>query len=219
MLIYGLIIYSHFFLYYPHKYHKNKTNLEKINSINQLKKFNLVTSSTRNKITYPQPINIIIITNKKIERIMKRNQWTECPTFSKQKIKLATLLHSLIKHCPPITDAYFLKNTQDYAYQNNASFQKRDHIRIWKLGKTDEKTIYIGSISKDTYLSIKTHNGWYTPSHAIDKNTDQIRDKFTTELKSHFPTAKIIKDSLGIKIPKEEKKVYHTDGQINIINI
>jgi len=219
LLLYTLILYSHFFLFYPHKYYKNKTNLKKIESISQLKKLDLIISSTKHKTTYPQPINIIIITNKKIKRIMERNSWTECLTFSKNNIRGAVFLTKLIAKCPPMTDAYFQKNAQDHAFQSNAKFHARDHIRFWELGKIDGKTIYLGSISKDTYFSIRKHNGWYTPSHAIDKNMDKIRNTFTEELRSHFPAAKITKEKIGEEITKEQKNYYHTDGQIIIINI
>ncbi len=219
ILTYILIIYIHFFIFYPNKQNKSEINLNNITSINRLRRYKLITSSSKNKRTYTQPINIIIITNKPIQRIMDRNNWQECLTFSKNNIRIPTLLKCILTKCPPMTDAYFQSKPQNYAYQSNAKIQNRDHIRFWELGKINHKKIFISSISKDTNFSIKPHNGIYTPSHSINKNTDEIRNDFTEQLKSHFPNAKITQEPIGIKISKKRKKHYYTDGNINIINL
>jgi hypothetical protein len=219
ILLYLLILYNSIFLFYKNKTHKikNKEDLSKIKTINELKEFELITSSTINKKTYIQPMNIIIKTNKKIKEIMKKDGWIECKFYSKHDIRLITFIKSILKKNPPITDAYFLKNPQDDRFQKDETYSSRDHIRIWKLGKTNKNQLYIAAISLDSSISIRRHNNLFVPSHSINPNVDEIRDKFTKDLKKLYPKSTIKK--LKISKKKNKAKWYFTDGIINLIEI
>lgn len=217
---YAIIVYKSLFIFYKQKPFriKNKTDLSRIKTIQDLKKFELVTTSTIHKKTYIQPLNVIIKTNKKIETVMENDGWKECETYSKHDIKLVTLIKNALHKIPPITDAYFLRNPQYIGLQKDETYTSRNHIRIWKLGKK-EKTMYIGAISLDDKLSIRKHNDLFVPSHSIDPDVDPVRDRFIASLKRLYPKAKTRKIQIGTKRNKGEARWYYTDGKVHEIEI
>jgi len=220
MTVYLLVVYKSLFIFYKQKPFRirDKGDLSIIKTINDLKKHEMLTTSTINKKTYIQPMNIIIKTNKNIETIMKKDGWVECETYSKHYIKLVTLIKNALKKIPPITDAYFLRNPQYIGLQKDETYTSRNHIRIWKLGKK-EKYLYIGAISLDDKLSIRKHNNLFVPSHSIDPDADVTREKFMQTLKKIYPKAKITKFKIGTPKKKGEARWYYTDGAISQIEI
>jgi len=220
-LIYFLIFYAQFFLFYKYRQRrvKIKENLKEVSSLEDLKAIPLIISSSLNKITYAQPINVILITEKNIDKMMQDNGWRPCLTYSKHSIRLVTLLKNIIFNTPPMTDAYFMKNHQHYAFQKNAKLRKRDHIRIWRMGITKNgKTMYAAAISKDTNFSIKLHNNFYSPSHSIDPNVDEIRDEFAKEIIATQKNVKVRKIKLGEKVKRRKMKHYFTNGKVVILD-
>jgi hypothetical protein len=215
---YMILIYSTFFVFYPNFfYNENYTKTENknlIKGLDEITKNDLNAFTSYNKNTYKQPINIIIITEKNIEDIMKKMNWEKVATFSKNDITFLDYISGFIENNLPMTDSYFLNTVQNLAYQKNSKLYRREHVSFWNFKTENNKNIYISSITEDIEFAFKNHHGLLVPSHKIDPNTDKIRDKFKTEIQNNFSEVKIENFKQNIN---QNQKSYYTNGEIILV--
>ncbi len=206
-------------IYFQNNISKNNINIDNfdktfLNNCNNLKTY--YKDNSKNSI---QPINIILYSYQKIEDILKE-KWVKNKIFGKDEIKFKEYIKLFINKTPPMSNVYFLDNSQNFAFQNKSeSFISREHIRFWnfKSKKEEYKNAYVASISKDNGISFQFYNKFITPVHSINQNVDLSRELFKNFLeKTGNFNCKY--NNITCQVKKFTKNIdeqnYFTDGKI-----
>ena len=210
------ILTIYFFYLYPktaESYPEN-TNIKNIEQY--LINFPQFIYSDKVILSYYNPINVVIITEKNIQEIFKNINWIQNKSFAWDNISLKEYFELLQKWQPPISDFYHNNYVQNYQFQNNTGGNiYREHIRLWDVGKDkNNKNIYIASVSMDDGIAIMLNNWLPVIAHDIEYNIDESREKLVEEINNKYE----------IKIKNFQSKKYswsafETDGVIKVIEI
>jgi len=172
-----------------------------------------------------QPINIILVTNKNISKILDDN-WIKNDIFKKEKLPIKRFFKSIKYGILPVSNLYVNNISQDVAYQyKDSSIVKREHIRFWDFTdkENSSQTIYFGSISNDNGFMLEFYNYFLAPIHQIDPKVDKSRDFFYNYLLSKDRlkiNCKYIQTDCGIKkLRHTDEQQYYTDGKILLCKI
>jgi len=164
-----------------------------------------------------QPINIIVMDSTP-QQLMNELGWIENKTFSRDDVTFSRYLSLLSKELPPISDLYWDRQPQWYAYQLAGDLVNRKHIRWWYAGKDaqSEKEIWVGSVSYDNALKLAHYKGIITILHAIDRDIDVERDKLAKNAAESGWTVQY--QQLGKPVAYSKSRHYFSDGQIAILS-
>ena len=175
------------------------------------------------KLNHPQPINLVLVTDKDLRQLHEQLGWIENKTFSSDKLSFRQYVGLLKQGTPPVSDLYHQGYPQHYAFQpvQKSDLINREHVRWWRVGKTEQgKDIYLGSVSRDNEVEIKPYKGVITLLHDIDPNVDSSRVGFNSALKNAYPSAVMADEALAPKISKHQpQQDYWTDGLVTVIEL
>ncbi|WP_233353328.1 LssY C-terminal domain-containing protein [Photobacterium chitinilyticum] len=164
-----------------------------------------------------QPINIVVVGSTP-QKLMDELGWIENKTFSRDDVTFSRYLSLLSKELPPISDLYWDRQPQWYAYQLAGDLINRKHIRWWYAGKEaqSKKEIWVGSVSYDNALKLAHYKGIITILHAIDPDIDMERDK-VAESASEAGWAVQYKQ-LGKPVAYSKSRHYFSDGRVVVLS-
>ncbi len=192
----------------------------KLNNIENIKNYtNLDTYFSDNKAKTIQPVNIIIVTNKDISKLLNNLGRIKNETFVDNNIRLRDFYSLYKKKELPVSNLYLDWKAQNMAFQmkSDSNFT-RIHLRVWNFWKLKEKNIYLISISKDSSLNLTMYNNFLTPIHKIDSNVDKQREFFIEQITTKYPYIKYKKENLFYFDKNLNKLNFKTDGDVYIIN-
>jgi hypothetical protein len=192
----------------------------KLNNIENIKNYtSLDTYFSDNKAKTIQPVNIIIVTNKDISKLLNNLWRIKNETFVDNNIRLRDFYSLYMKKELPVSNLYVNWKAQNMAFQmkSDSNFN-RIHLRVWDFWKIGEKSIYLISISKDTSLNLTMYNNFLTPIHKIDSNVDFQREFFIKQIITKYPYIKYKKENLFYFNKKLNKLNFKTDWDVYIIN-
>ena len=221
---FGVMNYSYFFMGNAHSSSNIPSELPtEISDLSELKNMHLKVYAGEPQFNSPQPINLVLITNRSVAEIHQQINWQQNKTFSGTKLSFKTYLGLLKAGQPPVSDLYFNNVPQDYAFQqiNESDLVNREHVRWWKAGTTvDGKAIYLGAVSLDNEIELKPYKGILTVLHDIDRNVDNSRESFVHLIQQHLPNATVETLTATRAIPESNKDYdYWTDGELTVIQI
>ena len=219
VLLYLLFLYILFFIG-TIKQHDVPPSLPTYYSLSEVKeKINLVAYADKASLDAIQPVNIIIAAPSDISEVFRGDTWVHDVIFSKGNLTLEEFYLLWKKHTPPVSDLYVDGIPQDAAFQNKSgSSLRRLHVRFWKIGYLEDihTSLYLGSVSYDTGLSISAYDNFFVPLHEIDPDVDRARDIMLKMFLQDRPLVRYTYESWGVPLLKtsNEDAQYYTDGKI-----
>jgi len=155
---------------------QNNQSYLKISELHLSNAFLYFEKDIKNSNKSIQIINFIIISNKSINEIFNKNYWIKNKIIGKDKLNLNDYLELVENKNPPISILYLNNNIPNLAFQDKTNSNiKREHLRLWTVGKINKSQIYLGSISKDISLDLFYYKNYLTPLHEISPNIDSSR--------------------------------------------
>ena len=168
-----------------------------------------------------QPMNIVLIGSSSIDTFMQDAKWRHVNTFVRDHIKPLTYFSQATDGLFPISDLYFKKIPQDFAFEYvNSTLLDREHVRAWRLGTLNGMPAYALSVSRDTGIDIYRDLSFVVPFHGVDPNVDASRSFFVQTLLSAYPDITLeTKPSKFGPVQNDPKKdlLYYTDGNIAVL--
>lgn len=221
--IYLFSITLFFFVYYPnHTLESRHFSENTFSNINEAILFYNETNIYGDNYlkTYEQPINIILVSDKNISLIFDEINWSKSRTFSRDNITLIEFLDSFTnKDKLPISDFFYKNKIQDLAFQEKSnSLINRHHLRLYLIGKIENKSIYFGSISEDDDLRFTIMQFLPVLVHDINYNIDESREYFknlliNSSLLSHYEYIQLNNFTFNQSTQKE----YQSDGRAIVL--
>ena len=244
-IIYFLLL---FMIYFEIHYFSNNIGEESLNNISKNYLFQVTNITELKNITNfqtyyyddkndaVQPINFILITNKDPLTLFLGKGWFENKIFGKDKISIKDFYGLLKNKTSPMSILFLNGRPQEESLQfKSDSLFKREHLRLWKFAKlrtitkatinntneSNQKTIYLGSISEDQSLTFVFYNYFITPIHKINPFVDDSREFLLTNIIKNTKKEETIichYQPLGLK--KDDNSLlrmdinYQTDGRI-----
>ncbi|MTI16476.1 hypothetical protein E1162_04385 [Rhodobacteraceae bacterium RKSG542] len=178
----------------------------------------LVVKPGRTSLHMPQPVNVLLVSDKKPEHIMQQMGWHKNLTYTRDKVDFLTYLKLLGQNLLPISELYLDEAPADSAFQLPGTLSKRVHMRWWRVGGTDERSIYFGAISRDEELAIKYYRAIPAILHDIAPNVDVDRDALGQQV--HEVSGYGVSGYAVLTEPVVESadQDYETDGRLLIVN-
>ena len=147
-----------------------------------LPKENLLAFPGGTDLHLPQPLNVVLISSRKLDEVMVELGWQQNQTFSKDNISLQTYVRLLMNKTPPVSELYFNERPADFAFQMPGTITERLHIRWWQVGVSGDQNIFLGAISRDEEIAIKYYRTISALLHDIVPEVDQERDTFAAQI-------------------------------------
>lgn len=211
--IMGGVNYFHFFVSNAYAFETKEIDNAKIS----LQDLNYTVYPGLAPVYQAQPINTIVIGHSPQE-LMDDLGWIENKTFSRDEVTFRGYLGLLAKELPPISDLYWNRQPQWFAYQVAGDLVNRKHIRWWYAGKEAQsgQNIWVGSVSYDNDLKLAHYKGIITILHAIDPDIDIERDILAVNAEKSGWAVRY--QSLGSPVAYSKSRHYFSDGQVAILS-
>jgi hypothetical protein len=123
----------------------------------------------------------------------------------------------------PVSNLYLYGRKEDMAFERpGRNVRQRDHIRIWNTGRnaSDERPIWIGSVTKDTKIELAKTN--HLPTHHISPDVDAERTLIVSELAlTGYVVQQTTRPGFGQQTHgvNGEGDPYITDGQVAVLTL
>ncbi|WP_107498159.1 LssY C-terminal domain-containing protein [Thalassobius sp. I31.1] len=161
----------------------------------------------------PQPVNIMLISDRSGTDLMNELGWHQNATFSHNSVSFATYLGLLANQTPPVSELYLNGYPADSAHQMAGTIKNHEHIRWWAMGSG----IHFGALSRDEEIAIKYYGHLPVLLHDIDPMVDLSRDMLAGQVwdSDQFEVVGIA--PLAESVKEGEVSDFQTDGGVLVV--
>lgn len=161
----------------------------------------------------PQPVNVILISDRSPAPLMAEMGWTQNQTFTHDRIHFAAYLRQLARRTPPVSEMYLAGRPADSAFQLPGTLKEREHVRWWQQGEG----LYLGAISRDDELAIKYYKHLPVLLHDIAPEVDLSRDMLAAQATTHDGLEVAGYAALATPVADADTADYQTDGRVLVL--
>lgn len=162
----------------------------------------------------PQPVNVILLSEKSGADLMSDLGWHRNKTFSHDEIGFAKYLRLLFENTPPVSELYLEGTPADSAHQLPGTLKVREHIRWWDMGSG----VHFGAISKTDEIAIKYYAHLPVVLHDIDPKVDHSRSLLAEQIADDEAYEVLGLAALTPAVGDNVVADFETDGNILIIS-
>jgi len=162
----------------------------------------------------PQPINVILLSDRTGADLMRDLGWHQNMTFTHNEIGFVQYVRSVLQMTPPMSELYFEGNPADSAFQMPGTLKDREHIRWWNRGKG----IHFGAISRDDEIAVKYYGHLPVILHDIDPDVDASRHILAEQVMGTDGYVVLGVAPLASNVSEGENSDFETDGGVLVIS-
>jgi len=161
----------------------------------------------------PQPVNIMLISDRSGADLMNDLGWYQNVTFSRDSISFPTYLGLLANQTPPVSELYLNGQPADSAHQMTGTLKSREHIRWWDMGAG----VQFGALSRDDEIAIKYYGHLPVLLHDIDPKVDLSRDMLAGQVRASDRFEVVGIAPLAAPVPDDFGSDFQTDGGVLVL--